>query len=737
MHWAQTLDVSLFHLVNPALSSSWMDIVMPFSSGNVFFAPALLIGAILMLWNGGARGRLCVLMLLLIVAFGDCVVCHTLKHVINRPRPFLALADVHIPDGIGRTDSGSMPSAHAANWFAATMIAFIYYRRSLWFMLPLALLVSFSRIYNGVHYPSDIAVGAILGAGYAAGLAWTLDALWKWSGERWFPLWHTRMPSLLNPVVLPAPRELENDAALRERQWIHLAYALILIQLVLNLFYIGSGTISLSEDEAYQWVWSKHLALSYYSKPLMIALTQWVGTHIWGDTVFGVRFFAPVLGAITSLCLLRFISKVANARAAFWLCLIMQAVPVLVVGSTLMTIDPLSVMFWVLAMIAGWRAVQEDATTLDWFWVGLWMGLGFLSKYTGLFQLLSWILFFALHPPARKQLRRPGPYLALLANFICSIPVLIWNSQNHWITLKHVRQDGNLDKPFLVVLANMVHPANLWHGFSHYTLDFLAAEWALLNPFFFPIIIVTAIIFWRHKPAKPLLVYFFSMIAPIFMLYFLLTFNSRVLPNWIAPAIPPFFCLAVVYWEDRWRENSKLLKFCLVGGLICGLVMTVVLRDTDIISKFTGGYRVPAELDSTRRVKGWTETAELVEAARQKLLAEGKPVFIIGDHYGITGEMTFNIPEAKAAVSTEPLVYFRSSDVPVNQFYFWPGYKDRKGQNAIYLRELDLRETNMCGSIPEIAAKEFESVSNLGCVISMHEGRPAHRIQIIECRGLK
>ena len=65
----------------------------------------------------------------------------------------------------------SMPSSHAANWFAATMIAFLFYRRSLWFMLPMALAVSFSRVYNGVHYPSDVLAGAILGAGYAAALA--------------------------------------------------------------------------------------------------------------------------------------------------------------------------------------------------------------------------------------------------------------------------------------------------------------------------------------------------------------------------------------------------------------------------------------------------------------------------------------------------------------------------------------------------------------------------------------
>ncbi|HWF19134.1 MAG TPA: phosphatase PAP2 family protein, partial [Verrucomicrobiae bacterium] len=187
MQLLQTLDVSLFHLVNPALSSGLLDVLMPFSSGNIFFAPALLVGAILLLWKGGARGRVCVAMLLLVVAFGDGVVCNTLKQVIHRPRPFWTLADVHVPHRIGKTDSGSMPSSHAANWFSATMVAFIYYRRSIRFMLPMAMLVSFSRIYNGVHYPSDVVVGAILGAGYAAALVWTANETWRWAGARWFP----------------------------------------------------------------------------------------------------------------------------------------------------------------------------------------------------------------------------------------------------------------------------------------------------------------------------------------------------------------------------------------------------------------------------------------------------------------------------------------------------------------------------------------------------------------------
>ncbi len=221
MQWLQSLDIDLFRFLNERLANPLFDLVMPFLSGNVFFFPLVVATGIIMVWKGRVRGLVCVLFLALILPLGDTWVCRTIKQAVARPRPFMVLPDVLRP---GRKDgymgqpppaaspkykapsagSWSMPSSHAANWFAATMIFFVYYRRSLWFMLPMAVLVGFSRIYNGVHYPSDVLAGAVLGAGYAAATVWTLDALWRGAGRKWFPLWWAIMPSLLNPVLQPA-----------------------------------------------------------------------------------------------------------------------------------------------------------------------------------------------------------------------------------------------------------------------------------------------------------------------------------------------------------------------------------------------------------------------------------------------------------------------------------------------------------------------------------------------------
>ncbi len=764
MHWLQDLDLGLLRFVNQTLSNHFFDVVMPFASGNVYFIPAVILAAVLLLWKGGTRGRLCVLMLALIVGPGDGLVTNQIKHAIARPRPFVTHDDILMPARKARPQLkseedkrveqpaqtnparkagyNSLPSAHAANWFAATMIFFIYFRRSLRIMLPLACIVSFSRLYNGVHYPSDVLAGAILGAGYAAAGVWGVNALWQRAGQDWFPLWWKRLPSLIHPAapIAETQSEIENKKSEIDQHWLRLGYVLITFLFIGRLLYIGGGIIELSGDEAYQWVWSKHLALSYYSKPPMIAYTQWLGTHLWGDNEFGVRFFSPVLAAIASFLLLRFLSRHCGGRAAVMLVLISSTTPLLGIGSTLMTIDPLSVFFWICAMLAGWCAAQPGSKITDWLWTGLWMGFGFLSKYTALLQLLCWAVFFVLWKPARPQLRRPGPYLALLVNVLCSIPVLIWNSQHKWITISHVAGNAGLSK-------------SKW---SPHVFEFLGIELALLNPIFFIGSIWAAIAFWRQLRRNAFAVYLFAMGTPLFLCYLLWSFHSRVLPNWIAPSVLPMFCLMTFYWNDRWPSVRRWAKGIFIFGLVFGAVFVAFLHEPDLIKRIAG-RPLPPKPDPFTRVRAYKESARIVGQLRDNLLVEGKPVFIICSHYQNTGLMSFYLPEARTNVTTTPLIYAQRADAPKNQFYFWPSYKtQRRGQNALYVRELAgpplvkgwvwkwlrgetdlLRYPAQSGPPTADLLEDFESVKDLGQFTALYRGRVFHTYQIFECRNLR
>jgi 4-amino-4-deoxy-L-arabinose transferase-like glycosyltransferase/membrane-associated phospholipid phosphatase len=770
MAWLHALDVNLFHFVNLTLRHPALDPVMRFLSGNALFAPVLAGLAVWLLWKGGRRGRVLALMMAIILPLGDGFVVNPIKYAISRERPGAEVMDAHLLGG--KPEGRSMPSAHAASWFAATMIAFFYYRRTWRVMLPVAAAVAFSRMYEGAHYPADVLVGAILGAGYAVAGLCGVNALWGWVGRGWFPLWWRRMPSLLQPELGSDESRLTTDDgeppslvtrhSSLDQHWLRLGYIVISAVLLARLLFIASGSIELSKDEAYQWLWSKHLALSYYSKPPLIAYTQWLGTHLWGDTAFGVRFFAPVIGAALGLLLLRWMAKLADARTAFGLVLVLLATPLLGVGTTLMTIDPLLVMFWTVAMVLGWRALQEDGTLWHWLGVGLAVGLAFLSKYTALYLLICFGLFFVLWLAARVHLGRPGPWLVVAVVALSMVPVLVWNAQHQWVTLSHVSENASLREH--------------WKPTLRHLLEFMGAELGLLNPVFFVAALWAMLKFWKlqpeskasHHPASSIqhpassrgvMTYLFCMGAPVFLGHWLYTLHSQVQPNWIAPAVVPMFCLMMLYLEIRRRQGTLGVIRWISAGVIVGLVVTVLFHQPEIVDKALG-KPLPPNLDPLRRVRAWQASAEVVSAARARLLAEGKPVFIVAHHYGIAGELTFYLPEARPCAGREPLVYSVLGPAPQNQFFFWPEYhyRDlRKGQNAIFVLEADLPPiplkawfrsvlTGELGPLPEKPKAEtflwpvpyeFESIKDLGVFPVFYRGQVYRWLQLVECRNLR
>jgi undecaprenyl-diphosphatase len=224
MHWLQTFDTNLFLFCNRSLVNPFFDWLMPILSGSNetkhgLIALTIAVGVALLCF-GNRRARLCLLLMVLVMATNDGLICNTLKHAIARPRPFVTLPEARLFGKVGngyiapdineygedmaanKGNHNSMPSSHAANWFAATMVLFLFYRRSLWFMLPLALAVSFSRLYNGVHYPSDVLAGALIGAGYAVAVAIVLESAWQYFGKKWCPHWHAKVSSLVPDLKL-------------------------------------------------------------------------------------------------------------------------------------------------------------------------------------------------------------------------------------------------------------------------------------------------------------------------------------------------------------------------------------------------------------------------------------------------------------------------------------------------------------------------------------------------------
>src|SRR5215469_15646823 len=131
---------------------------------------------------------------------------------------------------------------------------------------------------------------------------------------------------------------------LRQTSPVRVAIFLILIVTCFRFWY--ATRVGLVADEAYYWLWAKHPALSYRDKGPMVAWLIWMGTKMFGNTVFGIRFFGILLSSATGLVIFKLAKQLYDERTALWCLLMALLVPEMALGSLLMTIDTPSVFCW-------------------------------------------------------------------------------------------------------------------------------------------------------------------------------------------------------------------------------------------------------------------------------------------------------------------------------------------------------------------------------------------------------
>lgn len=158
------MDTSLFLLINRGLQNNILDTVMVFITNRSYL---LFFALLIPLFFTNRRKGLFVFLIAALGFFAADGIGGLLKHLVERPRPCQVLSDARLV--VKCLHSFSFPSGHATTSFAAASLIGHYYRKAAVPAFIIAVLVAFSRIYVGVHYPSDVLGGSVLG-GAVAGL---------------------------------------------------------------------------------------------------------------------------------------------------------------------------------------------------------------------------------------------------------------------------------------------------------------------------------------------------------------------------------------------------------------------------------------------------------------------------------------------------------------------------------------------------------------------------------------
>ena len=410
--------------------------------------------------------------------------------------------------------------------------------------------------------------------------------------------------------------EAASGSAAGERQSDKRTANSVLLAAVLALTAIRLGLASylgLVDDEAYYRIWSLAPSLSYLDHPPMVAWIIGAGRSIAGDTTLGVRLLGPLIGVAGALVLWRtayLLYGAEIARTSVW---IMLAMPLLAIGGIIVTPDLPSVLsaglgIWALAEL------NRSQNARWWLAVGLFAGLGLLSKYTNLFlggTILVWLL---ATPENRKWLRAPELWIGGIIAAAIASPVVIWNAEHGWASF--TKQFGRV--------------ANNGSAGPTYLLEFIGVFFALASP----VIAVLAIaglvritssaIASRGRKENDLLLA--AAILPMLIYFLGHALHDRVQGNWPAPLYPTLAVCAAIALQNvslKWRRTTFL------AALAIGFVMTAA-----IYAHAVHPLAITAK-DPTEQMRGWPGLADAIEAKRRETNAG----WVATSSYATTGQL--------------------------------------------------------------------------------------------------
>jgi len=343
----------------------------------------------------------------------------------------------------------------------------------------------------------------------------------------------------------------------------------IFLLLAFKITAIYFTNFSLYGDEAQYWLWSKAPDLGYYSKPPLLAWFLSGYTSLFGDSFFSLKMFPIVVYFFISFAIYKLCISLSLSKNSSSLCAIsFLIIPAASISSFLISTDLLLLLFWALSMMVLLR-IRAHGTMLNFFLLGLYLGLAFLAKYAAVYFLLCLFFLIIIDKKTFNVFKNnpTGGGVFLISLIIVLIPNFYWNLNNDWVTFSHISDNANLQ--------------NLHLSFYE-PLKFLVAQILMVSPVLFFSFVVLIRYFSFDFENNFLLI--FSL--PIIFIVLVESFLVRANANWGAPALISIFILLFRL------VNSKKLNLIKINFVFNYFVVILFFGSILVSSKSTVFDRV-------------------------------------------------------------------------------------------------------------------------------------------------
>ncbi|MEO0035530.1 MAG: hypothetical protein RLZZ501_1553 [Pseudomonadota bacterium] len=458
----------------------------------------------------------------------------------------------------------------------------------------------------------------------------------------------------------------------------------------------------LSGDEAYYWLWSRRLQLSYFDHPGMAA--WWLAATTWllGDTELAVRLPSVLAAAAVTLLLYdttrrAFASTAAGLTAALWLNL------TLLFGAAAVTATPDAplLVFWALALWAMVRLMRGGG--LGWLLLlALALGLGFTAKYTVVLIVPGLAVTFLAFRAGWHWLRRPVALaLAAALGLVCTLPVLLWNARHDWVSFRK-QLSHSFDTPVADPLASLG--------------TFLGTQAGLMTPLLFGFCLwgIGWALWagWRRR--RPDWFVLGATALPVLLFFAHHAWGGLVQPHWAGPAWLGAIAAACGGWHaigarfkagPRWRLARRLFVAApVLGGILVGVAY---------LQMATALLPIPPKLDPLGRLGGWDRLAQAVTAQR----AAHPDAFVFVAKHELSGLLSFYLPD-------HPTVFLTGSGgVPRIPSYDGDNVATLAGRDGLFVIRTGTPAV-------EDIARSFARVSRLDGIERRWGGRAIDRYEI-------